>query len=1227
MFRLQVDRAAQLSLAGCPVDLAEKSMSLRFFQHYLLITLLAVLVWPPGRLSAQNGVAPESAAASRTIGVDEPTRIFAPQTEGAAPAPAVRELREKAAILVRENRLDEAVEILNSLHVQYPDDRQVLFDYVTALAWAGKYREAASLSGGFESLDAPEYALAAAAQSQRHSGRLDKAETLYRQGTAKYAGVADFTAGLALTLAEAGRVDEARAVVAEAADALDSRTRDEVTRYINDREAASAASRTVPAVSGAEAADRTETRAAAALSDDDQARRRRDQAVTLARKGDYKKSLDSLEKLHKERPEDQDVLADYITIAAWAGSNDLAGTLTKKLNRAEAPEYALSSGAASLRKAGRLREARSLYEYSVKRFPKNLDLKIGLALTLGDGGSPSKGLSLLKAEGRGASKDDSRRLAEARTYLSRQMPAPEPYKLPPRPETDYRPVQDQAVTLAREGRVAEGLEIIKNLHAQHPKDQYLLFDCVVLLQWARENEQVLALEPRLDPALIPPYAVGAVYRAYGARRDFGQADAFLEKILKTQRRNPELLVAGAQLIAEHGNPYLAAGWVEEAERAKTPGLGHQIDTVKKDIGYDRVKSLQDLDRANRYLALKPGDREALQLKSRALSNVGSPVLAREQINGGAEALPEQIHDIKLAAAMKEGRWGEQTSLTRAMMKRTGRLEDSLYSLERLQSRPDCRGKGGCVAGARMAAVRPLAALNRSEEAAAAYEGVKDSGSFVPNSTLISAGGAYISLRQPLKAAEVYQQVIDRHQAGKTAVSRDDLYEAEKGLFWSHLESERLGLAREQAKSNYVKRSLSPPDGPDWQRTDAYITMGLSETFTGHAAEGEEIFSQILKKAPGNTGALSGMSAAKSARGLPRSAWENVAVAMLHAPDNLGLAVQLANALMDLRRWREAHELIKALEPWAERSEAVKLLLRRWETHNKFEARAYIGVSHTSNRHSVSSTNPEDPDVELRLYSRPMEYNWRAYVGSAWDSGRYAEGEGEREIYLGGAEYRGEDLELNLELRSEQLKGSRMGAGLTGVWQPTDHWRFPFSAQRTSRETPLRARNSGIHADSASLGLGYYWNESRAFNVNALYMDFSDGNRRLAFYGNFNQRLWTSYSRFVTGRLNFYTSSNSENDNRPYYNPKEDFEAGAGLTYGNLIWRDYDRSLSHSLEADASNYHQKYYGSGLIWTLGYNQFLDWTDCFSASYGVSYGRRVYDGEPEKVINGYLNVVWKF
>ncbi len=128
-------------------------------------------------------------------------------------------------------------------------------------------------------------------------------------------------------------------------------------------------------------------------------------------------------------------------------------------------------------------------------------------------------------------------------------------------------------------------------------------------------------------------------------------------------------------------------------------------------------------------------------------------------------------------------------------------------------------------------------------------------------------------------------------------------------------------------------------------------------------------------------------------------------------------------------------------------------------------------------------------------------------------------------------------------------------------------------------------------------------------------------------GSFNQRLWTRYNRYLNGSVNFGFSRNSDDDERPYFNPKEDRELGVGLTYGSVLWRDYDRVWRHEISAGVGDYWQKYYGSDLIWDVGYSQTVDWGDRFSATYGVGYGRRVYDGEPENDLSIFLELVRRF
>lgn len=1186
----------------------------------LYLISLIILLAGSGLAAAQERVEPPEGSPNSASGrLAAPPEV--PTTEDVDAA------RNLAAELARSSRFLEAQSILKELHERHPEDRQVLFDYVVTLAWSGQYAEAARLSANILALDPPEYALAAAAQAQRHSGNLQLAESFYRQGLAQFPRSPDFVAGLAMTLAEAERYSEARDVLLQ----NPLQPLPAPTAEATDEPSAAPPSVTVEAEAFidrrmAEAEERDQQAQAG------EAKRRRNQAVARARAGDYGPALMALQSLHEQHPDDQALLADYLTVAAWAGNNRKAAELADKIDWSTAPEYAYASLAASLRSSKHFSEARRWYERAVSRFPDSLDLRLGLALTMGEQKAPDRGLALLKNADRGASPADRRRVAEVRAYLNRMIPPPPPFVLPPAPKTAYRHAQEEAVNMAREGHLADALAILGDLHARHPRDQYLLGDYMVLLQWDRNHEKVIALSRYQDFSRAPAYAVAAVAQSLAASGNYAASERYLETALAVQRRYPELLATAAQVLALNGNFFKGAAWLEEAEASRTPGLGHLTQAVRRDIGYERILSLYDLEKANSQLSVNPRNQNARRLQVQALSGVGAALEARDKMGGVLDLDTGNIHDIEWATGLKYSGWGEQTSLTRLVYGRDQRLSTSVAVLNRLMARPDYGASDNCPRLGLISTVQPLYGLNKFQEAVEAYEVTRDQGQTAKEAVLLDAAGAYLGLKRPEEAAVAYQLVLDRRNREDPPVLSDDLYNAEKGLFWALLESEQLKEARQQAWENFNRRVNPEPgqkvyEDDDWQKTDVCIVAGLAELYTNHFDRAEDHFQKFVRQAPANAGGLAALAATKSMRGLPREARENVIMARQHAPDGLGLAIQEAQGLLDLRQWREAHTLIEQLAPWSPYSQAVKRLERRWETHNLREARVYINWSHSDGKNPGTVGSSDRPSVEWRLYSQPVAYNWRAFVGSAWDAGDFQEGKAYQELVLGGVEYRGPDLEVSLEARSDRVEDTRFGLGLSGVWEYDDHLRVPFSVEKLSRQTPLRARHSRITADSADIGLEYYWNDYRWLTLSAGFMDFSDDNQRQSLSGTFNQRLWTYYTHYLNGHLNAYTSHNTKDDDRPYFNPKDDREFGLGLTYGSLLWRNYDNALHHALTVSAGDYWQKYYGSDLVWNAAYSQTLDWTDRFSVSYGLGYGRRVYDGDPEKIFNAYLTLIWKF
>src|SRR4051794_23092946 len=90
--------------------------------------------------------------------------------------------REHAQALqaVKENRLEEALELLSRLNAREPRNARYLFDRVAVLSWAGRHAEARELGARLVvRRDTPAYVLEALAVSARETGDYPGALAVY----------------------------------------------------------------------------------------------------------------------------------------------------------------------------------------------------------------------------------------------------------------------------------------------------------------------------------------------------------------------------------------------------------------------------------------------------------------------------------------------------------------------------------------------------------------------------------------------------------------------------------------------------------------------------------------------------------------------------------------------------------------------------------------------------------------------------------------------------------------------------------------------------------------------------------------------------------------------------------------------------------------------------------------------------------------------------------------
>jgi len=116
----------------------------------------------------------------------------------------------QAIELARGGHAEEALVLLESAYARNPNNEQIFYDYLTVLSWAGHDERVAELAVRLPLQNGPAYVLEAAAKSARRRGDYVQAEMFYQSGVKHFPANLEFPAGILLTLADAGRSQDAR---------------------------------------------------------------------------------------------------------------------------------------------------------------------------------------------------------------------------------------------------------------------------------------------------------------------------------------------------------------------------------------------------------------------------------------------------------------------------------------------------------------------------------------------------------------------------------------------------------------------------------------------------------------------------------------------------------------------------------------------------------------------------------------------------------------------------------------------------------------------------------------------------------------------------------------------------------------------------------------------------------------------------------------------------------
>jgi biofilm PGA synthesis protein PgaA len=777
-----------------------------------------------------------------------------------------------------------------------------------------------------------------------------------------------------------------------------------------------------------------------------------------------------------------------------------------------------------------------------------------------------------------------------------------------------------AIEEARAGRLVPALAELRTLVARYPARQDLLGDYAVVLGWASEPLAALALLDRIDRPRAPLYVIEGLAGSARAAKQWTLAETlYREAIARTPERvEPQLGLA--RTLADAGQ-YDAATAIIESLRARDP---RRIDVLEAaaDIAAARGDDFGALAAWQAILVQEPSQRTALRGKVATLARLGAPPLALALADRHPGLLTsEERAAIAADQTAHQIRWG-------AINADTGRGPGRFAQLDRALADSDAAGARALDPATTLTTTERQLALDRvgalrerfrMREAVALYEALAARPEPMPGYAQAAVASAYLYLEQPEKARDRYRAAL---------VSDPDNLESRIGLFYALAEAEEHAAARVEVDRAVASTpqwidAWSPAtvrENPAYAR--ALSAQAMAPLFANRPRDAEQQLHALADRAPFNMEIRTDYASSMRARGWPRMAEQELRWVLAADPENSGALGERAGALLEMRDYRNAEEALTLAQAVAAEDGRVVRAARLSEVHNLRE----LVVEGTYGRSSGGGPlGTEDYAIAARLYSSPINYNYRVFASLFSAAAKFGNGTGRRERAGVGVEYRSPLVAATGEVAYGSNDSVTAGTATLAL-TPNDYWTFRAGYATSSNATPLQASLAGIDAKSGSLEAVWQASESRSAAVGYQRMDFSDNNRRDIGLARWTERVVAGpvYKLEVTGAV--YASQNSL-ANAPYFNPSQDFAPTVVLANEWLQWRRYTRAFRHRVVATAGTYWQQGFGTGSIYGLRYEQ--EWTadDQLTLRYGIGRNLHPYDGAQTATNFGYFYLNGRF
>lgn len=773
---------------------------------------------------------------------------------------------------------------------------------------------------------------------------------------------------------------------------------------------------------------------------------------------------------------------------------------------------------------------------------------------------------------------------------------------------------DELIIQARDGDRQPLLQYLAVREKQTPLTAGEIADWLQVSSWANNDVETLAVWNRYRQSMdIPARGQIAAARALRNQKQWNASLAVWETVLQTEPGNSDARTGWIMTLADaHRNEQA----ITEAQRWADEEPGPEREALLAYVYHAQGKNWDSVLAASQIDTDSDHNKNVVPTLLAAMSatRIAGPALTLSERYPQPDAITRQLELDAAAQTVRAAFTPTRNEDERFLVadKALARYDALIAAWEQ---QPEAQGD---VRRARIDRLGALVIRKRMDEAIAEFESLEASGTPVPDYARRWVASAYLAQKQPDKAESLLESIY--FPRGSTLASQPMTMDDQQELLFARLDNNHFDEAEQQLdaytrESPYLQKvygSPTPQPNDSWLlartlRTEYLVAVNNLPAAETHAE-------QLARTGSGNQALRIAYASVLLARGLPRAAERELKLAEVLEPSNLELERQQAWTAMELQEWKQADELTKDVITRSPDDAATLQLERLMEVHNKAELRI-AGSQGISSDSPVSGKN--DFTLNAALYSPPINQNWRLFTGYNFARGDFEEGKGISRDLLAGVEWTSRDSWAEMEV-SGRNDGSdqKIGGRLSGWYDFSDSWRVGGSAERLSRNTPLRALRNGVNANGGDLWLRWYQNERREYQLSLSGAHFTDGNDRLEYGISGKERLWT-LPRFTLDFIPGIGGSHNSKENVPYYNPKRDVSAVAGLRAEHVLYRHYETVWKQQFEAGAGGYWQKGYSAGAINQLGYGQRIQWNNVVDAGVKLTWDKRPYDGKRERNI----------